>query len=231
MRHLLQQLALSKTQRQDIRQVIKQTLEDRGLYRQDMRGLRKDIFALVQAPQWDEQAVRTAIGQRQELLGNLALQKAISKQQVWQLLSTEQQAEFLQLVEQREAKERGTQAATGMLKGLSLSEEQSAAIDLLKIDLQLSRDGFQERRQAFKQAERALIQSEGFSQSDWQVLRLEYQDDFLSMALTKAKYKHDIWQVLTAEQQTQLKEKKRKHGIKKRRLEKHGERKNSGATD
>jgi Spy/CpxP family protein refolding chaperone len=50
------------------------------------------------------------------------------------------------------------------------------------------------------------------------------------MALEKAQSKHDIWQILTPEQQTQLKGKMAKHAAKKRHGKKHGGRKSPTAT-
>ena len=224
MGQMVRQLDLSAAQRQDIRQVIKQARRDRALYRQDERQFRQDIRALVQAPQWDEQATHTTLSQSQSLLDKLALQKASSKHQVWQLLSAQQQGGFLQAVEDREPRKRDGHGATRLLKEIALSDEQSAAILQLKTDLQASRDAYKIKRQAFKQAERALIQSEAFSQSAWQAIRVEYQQDLLAMALLKAKSRHDSWQILTTAQQAQLKEQMAKHGAEKRHGKKHGER-------
>ena len=69
--------------------------------------------------------------------------------------------------------------------------------------------------QAFKQAEHQLIQSPDFSAQAWQNLWRQYKGDFATAKVVKSKVQHDLWNVLTPEQQTKAqtrgKKKKSKH--------------------
>ena len=51
-----------------------------------------------------------------------------------------------------------------------------------------------------------LIQSTDFAPEAWQSLSNQYQVDFLTMVVLKAKTKHDMWNLLTPEQQADAKE-------------------------
>lgn len=51
------------------------------------------------------------------------------------------------------------------------------------------------------------MQSVDFNADTWQTLNNEYQADFLTIAILKAKTQHDIWNQLTPEQQAKAVEK------------------------
>ena len=100
----LSELSLTNTQKQDIRQILKQTREDRGLFNTDEKSLRTDLRSLVHSSEWDQAAIESAITQRQALMQEKALQRASNKHQVWNLLTETQQAEFVAQLESRKTK-------------------------------------------------------------------------------------------------------------------------------
>jgi Spy/CpxP family protein refolding chaperone len=223
LKQILQQLDLSVSQKQDIRQLFKQNREDRGLYREDMRELKAEIKALMRSAEWDQQAAETIFSQRIDLVAGIALKKAMSKNQLWNLLSPEQQAEFNQIHEQRKAEANRDRTPLKFLEKLDLSAEQQVSIDTIRNAQLVNQEAFKQKRDAFKQEEKSLIQAELFSEQAWQGIREKYQDDFMNMQLNKAQSKHDVWHLLTAEQQAQLEEMKeqrreRKSQERKRRL-------------
>jgi Spy/CpxP family protein refolding chaperone len=83
MRPILSELSLTDTQKQDIRQISKQSREDRGLFSSDVTSLKEELRSLMQSTEWDQTAVESAITQRQILMQKKALQRAINKNQVW----------------------------------------------------------------------------------------------------------------------------------------------------
>ena len=219
MKQLFKQLDLTKTQSQDVRQLMKQGHEDQGVYRQDMREISQRLTALIHNSAWDQQAVENVLLQRMNLLSQIGLQQASKKSQVWQLLTPQQQAEFVQLTEQVKGKgknkEGKRQKSSKFLETLDLSDDQTAKIDLIKADSKAHSTKSKALRQEFRLAQQTLIRSGSLSESDWQALTLNYKDDMLAMELAKAQNRHNIWNILNAEQQTQVMEKAQHHSKKR----------------
>jgi protein CpxP len=224
MRQILSELSITDTQKQDIRQILKQAREDRDLFTSDVKSLRTEIRDLVQSTEWDPAAVETAISQRQTLFQEKALQRANNKNQVWNLLTDTQQAEFFVLSnrlkdERKELFDDGKgKWKENKIKRLNLNETQLADVQSIKTKVKASGKEMKVKLKTYKQAERILVHSSHFNAEAWRILNNEYQADFLAMAVLKAKIKYDIWNLLTPEQQTQAGErnkgKKRKHGEK-----------------
>ena len=232
MRQILSELSLTDTQKQDIRQILKQTREDRGLFSSDAKSLKTELRNLVQSTEWDQTAVESVITHNQTLIKEKALQRASNKNQVWNLLTETQQGDFVALnadletrkVERRdkntEGKRKGKRKGN-RLKRLDLTEEQLIAVDVIKTAAKTNGEATKVKLKTYKQAERVLVQSTDFNAEAWQTLNNEYQTDFLAMAILKAKTRHDIWNLLTPEQQAAAEEigrgKKGKHGRKSKK--------------
>lgn len=235
MRQILSELSLTDTQKQDIRQVLKQSREDRDLFLTDAKSPQTELRNLIQSTAWDQTAVESAITQNQAAKQEKALQRAINKNQVWNLLTETQQAEFVAQLETRMAKhdaksskgERKGKRKGNKLKRLDFTEEQLAAVKAIKTAEKESGEAIKAKLKTFKHAERALVQSPNFSLEAWQVLNSEYQADFVTMGLLRSKSKHDIWNIMTPAQQAKALEKsgkgkhhkKGKKGNKKNRQE------------
>jgi len=211
MRQILSELSLTDTQKQDIRQILKQTREDIGLFRSDAKSFNTELRSLVQSSEWDQAAVEGVITQRQALMQEKALQRATNKHQVWNLLTAAQQAEFVEQSETRKA-ERDEMRTEGNRKGksrvqklesLDLTEEQLSAVKAIRTAAKENGEEIGAKLKNFKQAERSLIQSADFNPEAWLVLNTEYQADFMALALLKSKSKFDIWKLLTPEQQAE----------------------------
>jgi Spy/CpxP family protein refolding chaperone len=225
MRQILSELSLSDTQQQDIRQIAKQARDDRGLFSTDVKSLKTELRGLVQSTEWDPAAVEFTIGQRQTLIQEKVLQRANNKNQVWNLLTSAQQVEFvahfngLKAGQKIRKVEREEMKAEGKRKGrprgqkiehLDLTEEQLAAVKVIKTVAESSAEETKDKLKSFKRAERLLVQSTNFNVEAWQTLSNEYKADFLAIAVLRAKTKHDIWNLLTPEQQLKA-QKQNKH--------------------
>lgn len=215
MRQILSELSLTDTQKQDVRQILKQNREDRSLFSRDENAPGTELRSLIQASEWDQTAVESAITQRQALHQEKALQRAANKNQVWNLLTESQQVEFVAQVKARIAKHNATSSEGkrkgkrkgNMLKGLDFTEEQLAAVKAIKTAEKESGEAIRAKLKTFKQAEQALVQSTDFNLEAWQALNSEYQADFVTMGLLRSKSKHDIWTIMTPEQQAKALEK------------------------
>jgi Spy/CpxP family protein refolding chaperone len=233
MRQILSELSLTDIQKQDIRQISKQNREDRGLFSGDVKSLKQELRNLVQSSEWDHAAVDGVITKRQTLMQAKALERATNKNQVWNLLTEAQQDEFVVFFDALRAVRKG-KGVTGSKRGnhrgnklarLDLSEVQLAAIIVIKNESKATGKKTKAKLQVYKQAEQLLVQSADFDAAAWQALNNEYQANFLTIAILKAKTQHDIWNQLTPEQQAKaaekIKGKRSKHGKKGKKGKKH----------
>lgn len=209
MRKILSELSLTDTQRQDIKQIMKQSRDDREIYDIDASALKTQLRALVHASEWDQVAVENVINQHQTQLQDKALQRATSKNQVWKLLTEAQQAKFVAQLETRQAKQAQKHAKgqstdkskVRQLRGLDFTDEQRAAVESIQREAKESGETIKTRLENYKKAERSLIHSPDFNSEAWQELSSKYQADFMAMAILRTKSKHDIWNLMTPEQQ------------------------------
>ena len=102
---------------------------------------------------------------------------------------------------QRHHQKSGKHMMKRMTKVLSLSEEQQTQIKALKTQAKEQHELQRESVKKFKDEEKLLLQAETFDEQAYIALHASYQDTFTQMALTRAKTKHAIFNVLTTEQQ------------------------------
>ena len=88
-----------------------------------------------------------------------------------------------------------------MTKALSLSDQQQAQIKAIKQANKTENEALKGSMKAFKMAEKSLIQAKVFDEQAYLALRNHYQQTFAQIALSKAKTKHAVFNVLTPEQQ------------------------------
>lgn len=92
-----------------------------------------------------------------------------------------------------------------MFEGIKLSDEQIASLAELRESFKDTSKTNRETLRSFKDAQRDLIRSQSFSQDTWDALIAQYKDDIVSAGVEKAKQRQAMFQVLTAEQQAELK--------------------------
>ena len=218
-RHMMAKLDLSQEQRQDVKQILKQSRADADLVAEDNKQARSDLMNLIHTASWDETAVVTALQQNQQTKASLGLKKASTMHQIWLVLSDEQKAKFAKLADNKPDGKRGKKEDKANLKDkthshersrsegrnhfkqLALTDEQKSAIKEIKQHAKTQVEQSKEQQKAYRQAERALIANTTFNDTAYQALQAEYQDEHLQHALVMAKTRHDIWNLLRAEQQ------------------------------
>lgn len=107
MHGMLRELDLSATQKTEIKQLFTQLKQDRSESRpsKDQRTAHKaEMLALISAPQFDEARARQLLGEKQQAHEARAIAHLQLQQQIYQLLTPEQQAKFEQLFARRGAK-------------------------------------------------------------------------------------------------------------------------------
>lgn len=229
MRQILSQLSLTDVQKQDIKEIMKQSRQDGRVFKEDSSAYRSDIQTLVQSNEWDQSAIETALAQSEAVHTDKMLQRATQKNLVWNTLTSEQQTKFTVLVaekkasiESKDSNKKSKHKRKGkMFKKLALTDDQKAEIKSIREQAKENDKELKAKLKTFKEAERALISSSSFSSEDWLALSAEYQSDFVAMSVSKAKVRHNIWNVLTAEQQQKVSEKMEKMQDREKRSKKH----------
>jgi len=226
-KHMLAQLDLTQAQRQDIREVLKQGFEDGSVNGDDRQEMFAQLMPLIHSQSWDEQAVLSVLNENQQLMADMGLKKATAMHQIWLVLTLEQQAKFAELADERpgpkgknkEDKKQGERGrgfehgpADGRIfKGLDLTDEQQAKVKSILSETKADAKATRGEDDSFRQAERKLIASHDFSASAYQALQASYQNQRLQQGLLMAKSRHDMWNVLSPEQQAQALEKMGEH--------------------
>ena len=88
-----------------------------------------------------------------------------------------------------------------MVKKLALSDQQQVQIQALKTQAKEQHETLRDSMKKFKTEEKTLLQATVFDEQAYTALHSAYQPIFAQRALTRAKTKHAIFNVLTAEQQ------------------------------
>lgn len=210
MRQIFSELSLTDTQKQDIKLTLKDSRQNNKVLSSDSQLLREELRELIQFSEWDETTIASTLTQLHTLKQEIALQRALNKNQIWNTLTDTQQAELVVLLDTRKAdskdnSSKGKRRKKGkMFKSLNLNEEQLTAIKAIKAKSKRSHEAVKPNIIMYKQASQALIQSTTFDTDAWQALGAQYQADFLTLADLQAKTKHEIWNLLTSEQQSKL---------------------------
>lgn len=204
LKKILKELDLSDEQKQEVRELMQQGRANMSVYKSDLVSLMQELKGYIQSSEWNEDNALSAIQQRQDLKNQAGYQKALAKQQLWQILDETQQAEFETLMEEGVLGGKGKHKDA--FKRIGLSDEQKAQIEAIRTSAQTSSEEIKASVQAFKIAEQNLIKTGELSEANWQALADQYQTSFEQLALTKAYARHQMWNVLDDEQQQTVEE-------------------------
>ena len=221
-KRMLRGLDLTVEQRQDIKQIMRQTKEDVKLYREDAKLARQDIKSLVQQGSWDAQAAEDAIDASAELKAKMGLQRAETKHQIWSLLTAEQQEKWVNRMEKRASKEFrefNPERQERFFERLDFTEEQIAEATQIREQKQQSAAELREKRKAFKQAEFEIITADEFSEEAWLALHAQYADDFKQGQLIALETRNQMFNLMTPEQRDKAKSMKKRKGKRRHKRE------------
>lgn len=223
--HLFKQLNLTSEQRQDIKQIRSQSRQDKRIYREDFKAIKQELKGYIHSNDWNENAVRELLSQKQTLGAGIQLQKAQTRNQMWNLLSEEQQQNWQilkgeQKATRAERKSKGKKRQS-FYQNLGLTESQLTEVEGFREKVQNVRTVNKQAMKQFYQQQKSLIQSNRFDTSAWQKLWAENKGLKLEMALAKAEYRHKVWNLLTEEQQQKMASMKKKRKHKGHRKSKH----------
>ena len=226
--HIYKQLDLSKQQKQDIELLIQQTRANDQLMAGEKHAMQAQTKNLMSMPQWDEAAAKQIIMQQMEQAQESELNRAKTKHKVYLLLNDTQKVALNEKAQSTDgaSNKRGKKGTNKkerkfekrMAKKLDLSEQQIAQMKAIKAASMTQLDSIKSQQQAYRAAQRQLIQAQTFDETAWLALQQQHADTALTHKLIKTKARYDRFALLSDEQkiemenmQNKMKEKKGRH--------------------
>lgn len=195
--------SLTQQQKEDIKQISKQTKQDLSIYRAEQKQVRLSTRALIQSDSWDQVAVTNAIEQQMQLTLQLQLIRAKSKNQVFNQLSAEQQAQFIANRDDKKGTQRDRNPKRNiqrLAKALNLNNAQQAQLTVMMTNDKARRATDKEHVNNVRAQLTAIIQAEEFDESAWLAVHAQNKQQKLDVAVSKIKSRFDILSLLNAEQ-------------------------------
>ncbi len=230
-RAMMANLSLTQQQKEDIKQIRKESKQDLSVYRSEQKQLRENMRSIMQASSWDEVAVTQAIEQQMKLNLQRKLIEAKSKNRVFNQLSAEQQAQFIAAREnKRDRKDVKKHKNAGkkmqrIVRALDLNAEQQAKLTEMMITNKAEKQANRAQAKIIKVQLTEIIQAKEFDEDAWLAIHADNRQQKLDMAVNKAKARFEMLSVLSEEQREKFEKIMKKAGKGKMRHQhgrKHG---------
>ncbi|GAC28810.1 Spy/CpxP family protein refolding chaperone [Brumicola pallidula] len=202
-REIITDPSLTQQQKEDIKQIYKQTKQDLGIYRAEEKQVRVSMRPLMQSDSWDQVAVTNAVEQQMQLTLQLQLIRAKSKNQVFNQLSAEQQAQFMANRDDKKGTQRNGNSKRKiqrLVKALDLNSDQQTKLTVMMTKDKARRATNKEQVENVRAQLTAIIQAEEFDDSAWLALHAQNKQQKREMEVSKIKSRFDILSLLNADQ-------------------------------
>ena len=203
-RMMMHSLSLSAQQKEDMKQIHKETKQDLSVYREEQKQARESMRLVMQSEVWDEAAVTAAIEQQMAINMQTKLIQAKGKNKLFNQLSSEQQAQFIANQTEKKGKNkkrRNTEKKMKRLvKALDLNAEQESKLTAM---MQSNKEQALANKAEFASLKGQIaniIQAQEFDENAWLALHAQNKQQKLDLAVTKAKSRFDMLSVLSPEQ-------------------------------
>jgi len=207
-RELMASLSLTQQQKEDIKQIHKQTRQDLGIYRAEQKQFHESMKALMQAPAWDEVAVANEIEQQMAFSLQSKQIRAKSKNQVFNQLTAEQQTQFIAKRHDKKSKT-GEQKRNNpdrkmqrLVKALDLNSDQQAQLTVMMTSDKAQRVAKKEQVKNVRAQMAGIVQAKEFDDNAWLAVHAQNKQQTLDMAVSKAKSRFDMLSVLNTDQRS-----------------------------
>jgi Spy/CpxP family protein refolding chaperone len=221
-RALMASLSLTQQQKEDIKQIRKESKQDLSVYRSEQKQLRENMRSIMQANSWDEVAVTNAIDQQMQLNLQSKLIEAKSKNRVFNQLNPEQQAQFIAAREdKRDRKDDKKHKNSGkkmqrIVKVLELDTEQQAKLTEMMVANKTEKQVNRAQAKIVKAQLTQIIQAKEFDEDAWLAIHADNRQQKLDMGVNKAKARFEMLSVLSAEQREKFEKIMKKAGKRER---------------
>ncbi len=209
-RELMASLSLTQQQKEDIKQIHLQTKQDLGIYRAEKKQFRDSMRALIQADMWVEEVVTSEIEQQMELTLQSRLIRAKSKNNVFNQLTEEQQAQFItsrHASKSKKGDKRGKKSKRKLqrlIKTLDLSSDQQTQLLVMMTNDRAQRTANKEQVRSVKAELTSIVHAKQFDDSAWLAVQAQNKQQRLNMAVNKAKSRFDMLSILNPEQRNKF---------------------------
>ncbi|QOL26785.1 Spy/CpxP family protein refolding chaperone [Thalassotalea sp. LPB0316] len=219
--HMLKQLDLTQSQKENASAIIKASRVDSEQNKATFKALHLELQQQIKQDKWDEAQVAQLIGEIDALKLARAEKSRSSKQQIWALLSPEQQVKFVEIEQSRIARastkmaDKGQKRQEKLIAKLALTDEQKTTIEPLFEQLNDNRKLLQELKLREKKAFINILKNGDDVLPGMPMATIDTQ----SIAIDNANLQHRIWHTLNAEQQQTFERfiDRQKHNMKKQR--------------
>ncbi|MFT5277140.1 MAG: protein CpxP [Glaciecola sp.] len=205
-RMAMKSLNLSAQQKQDIKQIRKETMQDLSVYKGERKQFRESMRDLMVSEIWNEAAVRAAIDEQMTAQLQSKLIKAKSKNKVFNQFNEQQKSQFIAKRWDKE-KGKGDRKSKGaekkvqrLTKVLALSVEQQAQLTAMMETNKTLRQANREQASSLRTQLANIVQAPDFDENTWLAIHSDNKQQKLDMTVTKAKARFDMLSVLNEEQ-------------------------------
>ncbi len=206
----LSKLDLTEEQKQNIKAVVKQNREVNQIYRADRKQFKTQMQQLMTAAAWDENFAQSLIQAQMEQGKEVELNIAKTRNQVFNLLTKEQQDALLEKINSPKNKERNGKKnkkvkLNKLSKFLDLSEMQIAQIKALREAAKLEMDTIRLKDMNVRENFTSVVLSESFDEARWLALQESVNDTKAEHKLIRTKLRYDTLSVLSESQKEKFK--------------------------
>jgi Spy/CpxP family protein refolding chaperone len=207
---MLKSLDLNQAQKQDIAQIMKQTKQNNHAYMAGKRAQQTQVRALLTQETWDAETAKDLIEQSLSQNTQIQLNRAIARNQSYQVLNDEQKAELTRKQNKGAEKERKHRDLPRMAKGLELSDEQRSTMKDVQQSLRAKNAPLKATMKDYKQAQQALVLADSFDQEAWLALQASMQPTLVAMQLNQLEARFQMRNILNQEQLDMLQQREGK---------------------
>lgn len=210
---LFKKLSLSDEQRDQLKEIVKQTKQDNSVFAGEKDEIRQQMQDLMKLSSWDEVTARAIIQSQIQQSSQIELNRAKAKHAMYQVLNAEQQLELANLRdnvrEKRANKQDKLDAKKNrknkrITKALDLTPEQVTQWNDLRAQAKEKLSVNKDAAQAHKQAIRSIIQATSFDESAWLALQASFEEQRIEKRLIMAKLMFDNLAMLDDQQKNKL---------------------------
>lgn len=199
-------LGLEDGQKEQLKTLIKNSKQEKVIYKEEMKTIQNEIKALMQASTWDEDAVNAAMTNKVNLQKQIKLIGIKTMHSAYQLLTEEQKTLLSEKLANRKQKRadkkvKGKQDRLArILQRLALDDSQRASIANILLLREQNKEVFSSAKSTFKAQLKAMIQESEFDEQAWNDLYDANTSSMIAMDIAKAKTRFDIKATLTDKQ-------------------------------
>lgn len=201
-------LDLSQQQRQEIRQIVKDTRENNRVYEVSKKTRKSQMKTLMNMPAWDNDSAEAIVREQIEQQQPIRLNGAMARHQVYQLLTPEQKQKLSNKAKEVKNKlsqgKRSDKVAGRLAKALELTDEQVTQFDALRKQTRENAMAFASTSKQHRESLRALVRADKFDSASYAKLQASFSDQLVEQRVKQLELRYRMKNLLSEEQQKKM---------------------------